>query len=163
MSTTTNNKKKDWKIVFTDDALNDCRRVFRTSLYWQVRGFFSDVKYGLKLAWQRARRGYDDSWFYNLHGEFLEALIPNLKRIKNEGGGTPYPFHTMEHGQLEWERTLQKMIDGFEMGLKLSNQEYLHNADSMSDKKVKALHKKWTREFNSAMKLLTKHYFSLWD
>lgn len=67
---------------------------------------FKELRYELKLAWQRAWRGYDDIFCWNMDSVFVEVFYKLLDNLIKNGMSHPYQM-TPE----EWNNTLIEMRD----------------------------------------------------
>lgn len=97
-----------------------------------------------KFKKQREKRGWDDSETWCLTNSFFEWAIPRLKRFKELIICYPCSL-TMD----KWKDIIQKMIDGFELGLKVDGAYY-----TLGDKEYKKM--------TEALDLWHKWFFDLW-
>lgn len=59
---------------------------------------------------QRMERGFDDTELWNLDSTILSFTLPRLKEFREQTISYPTEFNTLE----EWQKVLDKMIDGIE-------------------------------------------------
>ncbi|KXB08130.1 hypothetical protein AKJ56_01790 [candidate division MSBL1 archaeon SCGC-AAA382N08] len=123
---------------------------FKKVYYWLRRkfNFLKNLPHELKLAYQRARYGYDQENWWQIDYNFLQVTIPQLKDLKEKHRGTP-----SEMTEEEWERTLQEIIDGFEDGKKAIDLEF---EDLEQGKQLR-------QNLHHSLKLFNKYFFDLWD
>lgn len=101
-----------------------------------------ELGYQLKLAWQRAWRGYDDGFWQDMDRTFIALHLETIKQLKAKGKS--YPSQMTED---EWNDELQLMI-------------YYLNAMDID---------KWDNSFNQVntkdkfFALYSKHFYDLWS
>lgn len=151
----------------------------------QIKNVLQEIEWGF----QRMFRKYDDPtlWGYMYH--FFDAVLPALKYMSREGQNSyPCDFKNFE----EWECVLEIMIDGFEHGKKLSNNDFpfydkLHSDEEYNNltfdehwgndtSKVDEAYERYggfeqlnkerdeySDKFDKSMKLFVEHFWNLWD
>ncbi len=90
---------------------------------------------------QRRNRGFDDTELWCLSNTLARIIVDRLKAFVEHGHGYPSSLTSKE-----WDRILQKMIDGFE---EMENYDDLANFDGAKVMK--------------ALKLFRKWFFDLWN
>jgi len=155
-------KKKKWKIAFAPGFKKSFDKCFSMNPIYSVPRFFMETKYKIKHAWQRAFRGHDDSWYWDLYGK-LDNIIPICCRKLKEGHGCPHEFFDKDYKKkkrknecYQWSDILEKIALGFEAN-KIIGEETLWKGHK--PKKFEKLEKR--RKEGS--ELFVKHYNSLWD
>jgi len=151
------------------DRVDDISHWFKRTFIWKYRE--------LKLAYQRARYGHDDNAVWNMNSWFILNAIPILTRWRKEGISYPANFSSRE----EWEIILEKMSTGFqhyydcEMGDgKVDGEERLLHFETLkfAEEDRSQFYKTATRfemtpeeeaEFQEALMLFTKYFYTLWD
>jgi hypothetical protein len=132
------------------------------------RLFFNDIYYYTKYMFQRAFRGYDDRVTWDIDSYLSDMLPIWISILRDNKLGVPSvlfkpedytkdDYHVsdevFEHRREEWNIILTKMIEGFKEA------EILYNPYSLAPEVVTEAE----RKFNTAMDLLKKYYFNLWD
>ena len=150
------------------DFLDDCR-------CWWNRNIARWPRL-VKMAYQRVTRGHDDDAVWNMNSWFIQNAIPILNKWRNDGISFPCEFHCRE----EWEIVLDKMSNGFqhyydcEMGDgKVDDVDRgLHMEQISFSDEPKEAYETCTRfemtpqeeaEFQEALNLFTKYFYTLWD
>jgi hypothetical protein len=100
-----------------------------------------DDKREKKFVKQRMEKGFDSSETWALDSTIARFILPRLKCFREQVGGYPYFFSTIE----EWHEILDKMILAFE----------LSNKDDLSTKKQQ-------RQIEQGLKLFAKWFRALW-
>lgn len=135
---------------------------------YTILGRISDGKVKLKMAWQRAIRGFDDSMVWNHHSFHSEYTSKMLRMLAKDKVGCPwglYDSKTKDDECHKWREILKKMAEGFEAATLIDNMSWFTEDKNgnynkrESDKKRKVLKKK----FDIGMKLYHEYYFNLWD
>ena len=134
---------------------------------WKVYYFFRD----LKFAWQQARRGYNESDVWNINFWFIEHIIPLLEEMNSNRQG-----HPSDMTDLEWEETIQTMLDGFRLykkyyidwdGEPLPQDKWIPVAWAKDPpryvKKRYTFNSKEEEIFQNALTLFHKYFYNLWD
>lgn len=101
----------------------------------------------LKWFYQRGKRGFSDYDLWDMDDYLLEVLPEMLKKFRSLKNSYPMKFKSMR----DWQKVLKEMETGFRKVRKLDQ--------SMRFKD----YEKKTEIFQKNMKLLTKHFFNLWD
>lgn len=73
--------------------------------------------YRLRLAWQRAARGYDDTALWSLNYELAKLTVAGCRYMREAGHGYPSEFSEDfgdGRGWDAWEEILRKIEDGFQ-------------------------------------------------
>ena len=91
-------------------------------------------KRALLFWWQRRTRGWDDSETWSLDYELVKWLLPRLKRFRELEIG-----HPVVKDDNEWERDLDKMIEGLEWYIDKKNFTFGGNKKERK-KAIKKLH-----------------------
>ncbi len=133
--------------------------------HWILAQWGRDIKW----AWQRIYRGWDDRAAWSVD-YWLNNMMPDiLRRLKKYTHGVPMsmydnfqPNETWEFSDKDdegarekWNKTLDKIILGFEASQKLSDLNYdWENEDE--EKQIE-------NTFKDGLNLFVKHYHDLWD
>lgn len=111
----------------------------------------------------RGRKGYShiDTWSFDAY--LCRVIAGGVKVLKeNLHGAPPELFdEDAENQTWPWEEVLDKIIEGFEAGELLVNNDYIELDDEPEDWKPKE--EALRRKFNLGMRLFKRHFFSLWD
>ena len=124
--------------------------------FYSPSTFWRNIKHTfrwLKWSWQRAFNGYAqcDVWETFM---YLTIIIPLLiKGLKETRTG--YPGNMTPE---EWDDILGKIINGFTAADRIMEYDYKGNYNEQE-----AARQTDQVAFENGMKLLTKHWFNLWD
>lgn len=99
----------------------------------------------LKMAWQRARRGYSDEDCWNLHYTLARMTVVGVQKLREWAHGYPGELSGWE----EWDAILARIEEGFQAWL---------DTDGWPHPKSDA-----EAQFNDAMALYAKWFGALWD
>ena len=124
--------------------------IFR-SLYWKTKNAWDLLREKI----QRFRRGYAWIDVWNIHRWFVDNMIPMLTRLRDHGSSWPGEGWEGAETQEAWNETLTEMIDGFKLW---------RDADdfNLPDKRFR-MNEEERAKFDRAMKLIVKHFETLWD
>jgi len=137
---------------------------------WFHGAFWGNIKatfYWIKHCWQRAFRGWADCDWWGMDNYLIEVILPMLKQLKENQHGHPIGL-TSE----KWDAILDRMIEGFEAGKRVIDDEYYikTNADIITRQPTGEEINGWIetekvdqRIFVGGMKLFSKWFFALWD
>lgn len=83
-------------------------------------------------------------------------------------GSYGYPVNNDINNNDDWKKILLEIVQGFEAGKKLDEDEYVEwHKDNRTGKTRIYINKKreeaYRKKFNHGMELFHKHFFSLWD
>lgn len=100
--------------------------------YWKIfRGVVDRFTNQLKYAWQRAWRGYDDPYKWNLGGEVAKDMLVVLKDYRHNRLGSPdisdsFDFEIPEDKTVHdiWDAVLDRMIAAFATQVAVSEDKY---------------------------------------
>lgn len=119
-----------------------------------------NFKFELKLAWQRAYRGYDDSEVWGLADSITQKIILTLPKLIENHNGVPADLteekwtailkgmlYHFQHSDEEW---CMENIKGF-MSMNNTYEQYIKENEYMLE------HRK------IAYELFLKHFDDLWD
>lgn len=112
----------------------------------------SQWRFRLRMAWQRARRGYSDDQCWNLNHALATLTVEGVKRMREWGHGYPAEFsdgYGDGGGWKKWEAILAKIQDGF--------QAYLDEDGWFHDKPDAEA------KFREGMALYAEWFGALWD
>ena len=124
----------------------------------------------LKHLRQRAFRGWADCDSWEIASYLTEIMPPMLNRLKRDSHG--YPGWGQASTSEKWDALLDKIIEGFEAGKRVNNDDYYMstNADILTRKPAKEEVLSWSEAskvdkkiFNDNMKVFIKWFFHLWD
>jgi hypothetical protein len=137
-------------------------------IWWPILRFIKDIPdkpAEVKYWFQRANKGYDDSYYWGLDYKLVEIIPPILKDLKEKSHGFPGGMS----GPEEWDRILDKLIKGWEAAKRVCDDEY-YLKTGFPEKKFDGDVKIWYAEmkkdqkiFEEMMPLFTKYFFHLWD
>lgn len=111
-----------------------------------LRHKITTLKRELEYAWQRAWKGYDESYWYGLDSTFVELYISLLTRLRMDMNSYP-PDMTVE----EWESILDEMISCLKAMRVLFVSGVDRDYDDIMEKK------------DRFFKLFNKYFYHLWD
>lgn len=137
--------------------------------FLRIKWWWNDTRWAVKQAWNRAWRGYDDVWHWELHSAHSEQMIKSLNWMIENVHGAPHGLFndkakTPEKQVAPWIRVLTTMRDGFQASTDLDNLTLVEeNGDKMDWKEFQKREKALRRKFVKGMKLFTKYYHNLWD
>lgn len=120
-------------------GIRDIREIMRGG---NLRGKVERLGFTLRMAWQRAWRGYDDSMWWDIDTSFILLHIELLNEMKANRHGIPYGYTTEE-----WDDILDEMLEL--LGLM--------GGDEMWDIEEAEKHK------DKFFKLYSEHFYRLWD
>ncbi len=101
------------------------------------------IKQELNYAWQRAWKGYDDRFWWDMNDAFISLYTKLFKDFRDNMNSHPHNI-----GYIEWGNILDKMVNLLEQIVSLEdNCEY-----------GKAVEKK-----NEFFKLFSEYFYDLWD
>ena len=135
---------------------------------YTIPGRFSDTKFELGKAWQRAVRGYDDSMVWNHHSWHSEYTAKMLRQLAAEKHGCPgnlWDGKKKDDECHKWKKTLIEIAEGFEAATAIDDMDWFTEDKNgeydkkVSEKKRAVLEKK----FDKGMKLYVEYYQNLWD
>lgn len=128
------------------------------SILWKLK----NIKYKLKHKIQRFHKGYADIDVWNFDDWFLTTIPKMLDYLQENGIGYPYEM-TFE----EWHNIINTMSNHFKEAKKYDEKENEIFEMNISQKEKNDLCKKEFEEskqhLHEGLKLLEKHFFSLWD
>ena len=96
---------------------------------------------------QRARRGFSSYDAWNLDGYLAQMIADSVRWLRENGHGYPSSFNGIE----EWNAVLERI----EVPLRVWA-EQRHDMDLDEEER-------WADRCHEALKLLTEHFFALWD
>lgn len=132
------------EIKFSKGFKKSFDQCFSSKPWYAIPRWFRNAKWGMVKAWQRIFRGYDETWWWNLHYKITETVLANLRILRKSHHG--YPGSLTDK---EWEDILDTMIEGFEAARRIED-------TFIPDKKDQKI-------FEEGMALFVKYYFNLWD
>jgi len=153
--------------------MNDYFKPFYERWFYSPSTFWGNIVETfrwLKYCWQRAFRGWADCDWWNLSDYLVVIILPMLKQLKENQHG--YPGHGEADTPEKWDAILDKMVEGFEAGKRIADDEYLveTNADILYRRPTRDEVRSWVRKskadqkiFNNGMKLFSKWFWALWD
>lgn len=126
---------------------------FRSPEILWKRGRVSHWPFRLRMAYQRATRGYDDSQMWSLSHTLATLTVVGCRTMRELAHGYPAEFSEAPHGDgtgwPSWEAILLKIEAGF--------QAWLDEDGWFVDKPEQEA------KFNEAMKLYHHWFSALWD
>ena len=149
-------KNKKMKVKFTPGFEKDFKRLFSSNPIYAIPRWLVDIKLEIKWAWQRVFREYDDRWYWNLDNH-LSWIIPKcVKHMRESGTSCPQNFYDKKIKGDEcykWKEVLKKIAKGFEA----------RNTIYIEDLHKGMKYERLDKDFKEGIKLLAKHFNSLWD
>jgi len=149
-------------------------RSFKANLFqkiwWPILRFIKDIKYKpgeVKHWFQRANKGYDDTYYWGFDYKLVEIIPPVLKALKEKTHG--YPGYDEASTPEGWAEVLDKLIKGWEAAKRVCDDEYYLKTgfpEKKFDGDVKIWHTEMEKDikiFEDMMPLFTKYFFHLWD
>ena len=124
----------------------------------------------LKWCCQRAFRGWADCDLWDMDWYLITIILPMLKELRKNSHG--YPGYGEASTSEKWDAILDKMIEGFEAGCRITEDAYYMktNSDILTRQPTSEEVKGWIDMsktdqviFNNRMKLFSKWFFHLWD
>lgn len=106
----------------------------------------STLRRELVYAWQRAWKGYDESYWYGLDSTFVELYISLLTRLRKDMNSYP-PEMTVE----QWEQILDEMIKCLKEMRVLFTPNVSRDYDSIMESKERFF------------ELFNRYFYQLWD
>ena len=151
--------------------------------------FFRQVYLNLRVAWQRATRGWADSDVWDMDEWFLDVIPQMLRHLATEGNGYPgdgsFPTPEAWHDYLnsvadvleslseenwdnqnEYEKIFFALIDSQYENRKSLSKEAKQERDEIRKKyydKEKELYERRKRLLVDGLSAMGQHFFSLWD
>lgn len=125
---------------------------WRSPIVLWRRNRASHWRFRLRMAYQRAMRGYDDSQMWNLHYTLATLTVVGCRSLRELGHGYPAEFSDDfgdGGGWAAWETILLKIEAGFQAWL--DEDGYFYDKPEQEAK------------FNEAMALYAKWFGALWD
>lgn len=128
----------------------------------------------LKWFYQRGKTGYADCDWWDFHSYLCDIIVAGLTDLKEKDHGCPNEYRNTDAEREEckkWTETLEEIIDGFEAGKLLidNNCVYLKkeiSADGASYYKYEydeELAKKLSIKFDKGMELFKRNFMYFWD
>lgn len=121
-------------------------------LFARTRNKYRPV-FRLKMAWQRATRGYGDDDLWSLDHTLAKLIVVGTRQIRTNGISYPTEFSESPYGNGEeweaWEKILLQIEEGF--------QAYIDEHGYFQDKP------ELEAKFKTAMSLLSFWFSGLWD
>lgn len=107
----------------------------------------------LRMTWQRATRGYDDSMLWSLDYSLAKLTVVGVQAMRKWKNGYPSEFAEPEHGGNgggweAWDDILRRIEEGFQVWL---------DEDGWFDKPDQEA------KFKEAMELYAHWFNALWD
>lgn len=133
------------EIKFAPGFEKSLKKCFSNNPWYLIPRTLSDMKWGIKKAYQRVVYGYDESFWWDFHSHHTDLMLGNLKKLKEKSHGYPAKFENEQ----EWQVLLQQMIDGFEAAKRMDG-EFEYKSE---DEEI----------FKKGMQVFTDYYFNLWD
>jgi hypothetical protein len=127
-----------------------------------------ELPYKLKMAWQRATKGYCDSDSWDIYTWFSTNIVLLLTEMRNNRHGYPYLIKN-DKGDMftdeDWGEVLTEMITCFRMVN--DNSIWERKLDNPSDKIILQDLKEDSQikqhYLERGMELFTKYFWDLWD
>jgi len=162
-------KNKKWKIKTTPQFEHSLKRLFSLNPIYSVPRFFSNLKYEIKLAYQRLTRGYDDRWIWSFNHQLADVGIDVFKHLSEKAFGHPSSI-----SYKKWQGILKKISEGFEAYKEISEGDsymmptgYYHNEGFLKGVEKRVVNKRKLRALQKKQKkgleLFVKWFNNLWD
>lgn len=160
-----------------EDLKNTPLREFYLNIY---RFFFKitelpyEIKFHLKLWYQRAKRGYADSDVWSFDGYLSDVIVNGIKRLREKKHGYPLMVAkksdpvdetgnlTEEADQIcieRWNKILDSIILTFEISKKITNDHWYYQDSKNYDKKLANKYRKLQKELREKRSNLYDEYF----
>lgn len=142
--------------MFTDFISRKDERSMWQKINHKVQNKLMDIHYakiGAKAYFIRGKKGYAPSDLWNFDYYLCNLIANALKDFKKNKMGFPSFLEEDE----QWDAILDKIIDGFECGTKLLNNELCLEDDDLETY--------WdaVERFNEGFALFTEWFAGLWD
>lgn len=109
----------------------------------------------LRMAWQRATRGYDSSDLWSVNHTIAKLVVVACRSMRENGMGYPSEFADPPYGDGQgweaWEKILLKIEEGFQAWLDEGGSPFYASNPQQQAK------------FEEAMQLFCHYFGSLWD
>jgi hypothetical protein len=153
----------------TGDMLEWCPSVlpwWKKIYYWFYRNA-SDLQFSLfkrlPCFFERGKKGYSsiDTWSFDAY--LCGVISGGVKHLRDNLHGAPYQLfdNHAENPTWRWEKILDTIIEGFDAGKALINNDFIEIGDTLEEWEPKE--KELRRKFNRGMRLFKKYFFHLWD
>ena len=137
-------------------------------IWWPTMRFLKnigDTPDNIKHWFQRANKGYDETYYWGVDYRIVKIVLPILKDLRKHRHGYPVSLNSVE----EWDAILDKIILGWEAADRVCNDEY-YLKTGFPEKRFEGDVEIWYNEslkdqktFEEMMPLFTKYFFGLWD
>jgi len=122
-------------------------------LFARLRNKYTPL-FRLRMAWQRAIRGYGDDDLWSLNHALAKLTVIGCKRMRETGNGYPAEFSEPEfggdgQGWEAWEDILRRIEEGFQAWI--DEEGWFHDKPEQEAK------------FKDAMQLYSHWFSALWD
>jgi hypothetical protein len=141
------------EIKFTKKFKKSFERMFSMNPIYAIPRFFRDIRFNVRMGWQRLTRGYDDSMVWGFCDVFPDMMVKILTQLEEKRWGHPSGLTDKQ-----WSKILNQMIDGFKAVEEKENLEFVAG----SDKYLKAI-RPYNKRINKALDLFKTYFFNLWD
>jgi hypothetical protein len=141
------------EVKFTPEFKKSFERMFSMNPIYAVPRFFRDIRFNVRMGWQRLTRGYDDSLVWGFCDVFPDMMVKILTQLEEKRWGHPSGLTDKQ-----WSKILNQMIDGFKAVEEKENLEFVAG----SDKYLKAI-RPYNRRIYKALDLFKTYFFNLWD
>jgi len=154
-----------WVFAWEDYRKNPMRYIPQT-----VELCVKNISYFFKwLKWclQRGFRGWADCDWWSMDYYLIDIIIPMLKTLRDNQMG-----HPCDLTEEQWVEKLNEMIEGFEAGKRVLDDEYYEivSPDFPEKDATRKEVLEWGRMnmadqkiFKQKMKIFIKYFFNLWD
>lgn len=142
-------------------------RLFSLSWRYAIPRFFRNIRFRIKMAYQRVRYGYDESACWSYHSWHSRITAEILRKLAKNKVGCPMELYDKKNKKDEcakWRKILIEMAEGFEAAEAIDNAEYyVEKRGKFNHAESNKKYKKLKDKFDKGMKLYHQYYQNLWD
>lgn len=152
------------KVFLTKGFIKSFNKLYSNNPYYVFLRTIKDWKYRIKWAYQRAVRGYDDPWTWDIHSNLSDIMIKILPILrKNCHGCCPNLFDNKRTDDecWKWQEILLKIEEGFKAAKRIDCMDNWDDENSSGEAKKKD--EEDLKIFHEGMALFKEYYFNLWD
>lgn len=166
---------KDWRREHWCQAtIEDVYDFFR----YTIPRKYDDAFYGIKWAYQRVARGYDDRMLWGFHTENSKITLEVLKWMKEHKHGSPYTHDpegvlttpdtptdssgVNDDWHKRWDEALTIMIEGWEALIAMDD-VFIYVDGKYDSAATTAEYERLEKIWKKGMTLFVANYRGLWD
>ncbi len=170
--------KQGLKVEYADGFEDSLAHLFSSNPRYAIPRWLKDKWFDIRMAWQRATRGWEDDAWWNFHHIHSARTRDQLRELAKHHCGCPgnlchkpgYHFNKNDdhgtkdanaHGEkCEWTEILNEMADGFQAMIDLDELPWGEQSHAADEKgRAYTLHLKIDRGWD----LFREYYRNLWD